>query len=285
MKYLVTAATGNLGSKVVNSLLKLVPASDIAVTVRSLEKATALKEKGVDIRIGDYEQPESLEKAFNGVERLLLISSAGDDDTRIRQHLNAVAAAKKAGVAFIAYTSIANATNSKNLLAPAHRATEKAIKESGIPYSFLRNNWYLENEQSSIDAVVAGSDWVTSAENGKVGWAIQQDYADAAAIVLANNKQDNTVYELSNTPITQKELVALLEEILGKKITIKNVSDEEYAANLRTAGLPEEVISMIIGIQVGIRENTLNVSSADFEKVLGRPTTPLKTALESLIKK
>lgn len=170
MKMLVTGATGKLGSKVVKTLLKTVPASQLAVSVRNPEKAEGLQERGVEIRQGDFERPETLDSAFAGVDRLLIISADGDNETRIRQHTNAVKAAERAKVGFIAYTSIANASESAMFLAPPHVAAEEAILKTGIPYSFLRNNWYLENEASSIQGVMAGAPWVTSAGSGKAGY-------------------------------------------------------------------------------------------------------------------
>ncbi|UUZ91023.1 NAD(P)H-binding protein [Paenibacillus sp. P25] len=184
MTILVTGATGKLGTKVVETLLKTVPASQIAVSVRSPEKAEGLRPRGVDVRQGDFDHPETLDKAFAGIDRSLIISADGDNETRIRQHTNAVEAAARAQVKFIAYTSAANAAESKLFLAPPHQAAEQAILQTGIPYAFLRNNWYLENEAASIQGVLAGAPWVTSAGSGKVGWALQQEYAEAAVAVL-----------------------------------------------------------------------------------------------------
>lgn len=185
MKLLVTGATGKLGRKVVETLLQTVPASQLAVSVRNPDKAEDLRARGIDVRHGDFDVPETLDKAFAGIDRLLIISADGDNETRIRQHTNAVEAAARAKVGFIAYTSLGNAAESKLFLAPPHQAAEQAILKTGIPYSFLRNNWYLENEIPSIQGVLAGAPWVTSAESGKVGWALQQEYAEAAAAVLA----------------------------------------------------------------------------------------------------
>ena len=208
MKMLVTGATGKFGTKVVETLLKTVPASQLAVSVRKPEKAEGLRARGVEVRQGDFDHPETLDSAFAGIDRLLIISADGDNETRIRQHSDAVAAAERAGVKFIAYTSLVNATESKNLFAPTHQATEEAILKTGIPYSFLRNNWYLENEIPSIQGVLAGAPWVTSAGEGRVGWALQQDYAEAAATVLSGNGHENTIYELSGKSVTQEEFVS-----------------------------------------------------------------------------
>lgn len=284
MKILVTGATGKLGSKVVASLLKSVSASDLAVSVRNPEKAENLKNQGVEVRQGDFDQPETLDKAFANVDRLLIISTDGDTETRIRQHTNAVQAAERAGVKFIAYTSIAKAPESKNLMAPPHVATEAAIKETGIPYSFLRNNWYLENELGTIQGVMNGAPWVTSAgESARVGWATQQDYADAAAAVLTGDDHENTVYELSGPLLTQGELAASVSEVLDKQVEVKHVSDEEYAEIMKEAGVPEPVLPIVVGIQESIRNGSLEVENSDFEKVLGRPVTPTNQALEEII--
>ncbi|MCY7751783.1 SDR family oxidoreductase [Bacillus haynesii] len=283
MKMLVTGATGKLGSKIVEKLLETVPADQLAVSVRNPEKAEALRARGVDVRQGDFDRPETLESAFRGIDRLLIISADGDNETRIRQHSTAVAAAERSGVRFIAYTSIANARESKNFLAPTHKATEEAILKTGIPYSFLRNNWYLENEMSSIQGVLAGAPWVTSAENGKVGWALQQDYADAAAAVLSGEGHENTVYELSGELLTQEEIASALGEVLGKEVPVQHVDDAAYRDIMKNAGVPDFLIPMVVDIQKGIREGTLEVSSDDFEKVLGRPVTPIKEGLAQIV--
>jgi len=283
MKILVTGATGKLGSKVVESLLKSIPASDLAVSVRNPEKAEGLRARGIEVRQGDFDNPETLDNAFTGIDRLLIISADGDNETRILQHTNAVQAAERAGVKFIAYTSLANATESKNLMAPPHVETEAAIIRTGIPYSFLRNNWYLENEIGSIQGAMAGAPWVTSAGKGKVGWALQQDYADAAAAVLVGNGHENTVYELSGPLLTQEELVSALGAVLGKDIPVQQVSDEKYAEIMKGLGLPDFVIPIVVGIQESIRNGSLEVEKNDFEKVLGRPVTPINEALTQLV--
>ncbi|WHY03294.1 SDR family oxidoreductase [Neobacillus sp. DY30] len=283
MKILVTGATGKLGSKVVESLLKSIPASELAVSVRNPEKAEGLRSRGVEVRHGDFDHPETLENAFNGIDRLLIISADGDNETRIRQHTNAVQAAEHAGVKFIAYTSLANATESKNIMAPPHVATEAAIIKTGIPYSFLRNNWYLENEIGSIQGVMAGAPWVTSAGDGKVGWALQQDYAEAAAAVLVGSGHENTVYELSGPLLTQEELASALGNVLGKKVPVQQVNDEKYAEIMKGLGLPDFVIPIVVGIQESIRNGSLEVNSNDFEKVLGRPIATINESLTQLV--
>lgn len=283
MKLLVTGATGKLGSKIVNVLLSKVSADQLAVSVRHPEKAEDLRVKGVDVREGDFDKPETLETAFKGINRLLIISADGDTETRIRQHSNAVAAAKNAGVSFIAYTSIANAQESTNFLAEVHKATEEAILQTGIPYSFLRNNWYLENELSTIQGVQAGAPWITSAGEGKVGWALQQDYAEAAAEVLAGEGHENTIYELSGKLLSQEDIAAAVSTVIGKEVPVQQVDDTTYAEIMTKAGVPDFIVPMLVAIQKDIREGSLEIESKDFEKLLGRSETPVVEGIKQLL--
>ncbi|KWX86264.1 NmrA family protein [Paenibacillus riograndensis] len=283
MKIALTGATGHFGSIVAETLLKSVAAENLIVSVRNPEKADNLRTRGVDVRHGDFDQPETLDTAFAGVDRLLIVSADGDNDTRIRQHKAAVDAAVRAKVGFIVYTSVGHADSSSLFLAPVHRATEEFIRESEIPYSFLRNNWYLENEVGSIQAVQAGAPWLTSAGDGKVGWATRRDYAEAAAAVLAGEGHENTVYELSGTPATQAELAAVVGKLLGKEVPVQQVDDAAYADIMAKAGVPEAALPIVVAIQQAIREGALDIASSDFTKLLQRPLTPLSEGVKDLL--
>lgn len=283
MKIAITGATGQFGSLVIESLLKTVPVGDLVVSVRNPDKASDLKARGVEVRHGDFDKPETLEVAFADVDRLLIVSADGDNETRIRQHKAAVDAAAKAGVGFIAYTSVGLAEKSELFLAEVHRLTEEAIIATGIPYSFLRNNWYLENEGGSIQGALAGAPWVTSAGSGKVGWAARGDYAEAAANVLTGQGHENTIYELSGKPLTQEELTGIISGVIGKEIKVMQVDDEAYAKIMAEVGVPEAALPIVVAIQRGIREGWLNIESSDLEKVLNRPVTPLADVIRDLV--
>jgi NAD(P)H dehydrogenase (quinone) len=283
MKIAITGATGQFGSLVIESLLKTVPVGDLVVSVRNPDKASDLKARGVEVRHGDFDQPETLDVAFAGVDRLLIVSADGDNETRIRQHKAAIDAAVKAGVGFIAYTSVGDAEKSELFLAEVHRVTEEAIRATGIPFSFLRNNWYMENEVGSIQGAVAGAPWVTSAGSGKVGWAARGDYAEAAANVLTGKGHENTVYELSGKPLTQDELTKIISDVIGKEIKVMQVDDEAYAKIMAEVGVPEPALPFVVAIQRGIREGWLDIESGDLENVLNRPVTPLADVVRDLV--
>ncbi len=283
MTMLVTGATGQLGGLVVADLIKRGLAGRLAVSVRQTERAAGLKAQGVDVRQGDFDDPASLARAFAGVERLLLVSTTDDNETRIRQHKTAVRAAQEAGVKFIVYTSVINADHNPLGLAEVHRTTEAAIRASGIAYAFLRNNWYLENEAGFVRAALAGAPIHTSAGQGKVGWALRSDYALAAAAVLATDGHENKIYELSGTLTTYDEFGAALGQVLGHPVTVEHVSDAAYGESLSGSGLPAFLIPMFVDMAAKIREGALAVEGNDFQKLIGRPATPLREALQQLV--
>lgn len=281
MKVMLTGATGHFGSKVVEHLLASDFTGDIAVSVRTPEKAKDLKDKGIEVRQGDFDQPESLD--FSGVDRLLIVSTDGDNETRKRQHKAAVDAAVKAGVSLIAYTSLVHADTSELVLAEVHKETEQYIKESGVAYTFLRNNWYLENELDSVKATMSGAPWVTSAPDGRVGWALRGEYAQAAAKVLTSDGHENKIYELSGKPLSQSEFAAMLSRVLDINVPYKEVTDDEYAQMLKDNGVPEGVVGFVVAIQQGIQTGALDVESDDLATLLGHEPTTAEDGIKTLI--
>lgn len=280
MTYLVTGATGGFGGYAINHLKDLVPQSEIVALARSEAKAAPLRAAGFHVRIGDYADKASLENAFAGIERLLLVSGAPGN--RQTEHKNVIEAAKKAGVRYIAYTSFASADTATSPLAADHVFTEKIIRESGIPHTFLRNNWYLENELPIIGSALDSGSFVFAAGDGKTGWALKREYAEVAAKALAGSEFPE-ILELSGKPITYDELAAALSIASGKKLAVKNGSDTDFTASLTAAGIPQEAAAIFLAIQHDIKNGGLDVTSADFEKALGRPLTALVPALKEIL--
>lgn len=283
MKILITGATGMLGVKVVQALLERVPTEQLAVSVRDLAKAERFKEQRIEIRQADYEDPASLEAAFTGIDRLLLISSQGDDETRIRQHSNVIYAAERTGVGLLVYTSVSKAETSSLPVAEVHRQTEAAIIKSGIPYTFLRNNWYVENEIPVIKNVLAGGPVLTAAESGRVGWVPRVDYAEAAAAVLASGKHTNKIYELSGIPSSYADMARELTSILGRRVIVRNVDDKTHQEVLIANGTPDVMAEFSLDIQRAIRKGDLDVESADLPYLMGRPAISLKQSLTEIV--
>ncbi|MEI7024188.1 SDR family oxidoreductase [Paenibacillus sp. y28] len=283
MKILVTGATGKLGSLVVDELLKIVPSDTIAVSVRDPQKAVHLQDKGIDVRYGNFNDYDSLVTAFTGIDRLFIISS-DDVQKRTAQHLTAVRAAQAANVTFIAYTSAPKATYTTVEPFQDHRMTEEAIATSGLAYSILRNNWYLENEVNTFQAVLNGMPWIIASSQGKAGWASRRDYAEAAARVLTGPGHENSVYELSGEPLTQKELADIFAEVTQQEVQLQYFQPEEYGQMLAQSGIPDAFVPILVHMQVEIGRGALEMESSDLQRLLGRPATPLKDALSEIIK-
>ena len=283
MKILVTGATGMLGVKVMDALLERVAVEDLVISARNPDKALGLKEQGVDVRKADYEDPASLEQAFKGIDKLLLISSQGDDESRIRQHSNVIYAAEKCGVELIVYTSISKPEESTLPVAEVHRQTEQLIRESGIPFTFLRNNWYIENEIPTVKNVLEGGPVLTSAEDGRVGWVPRVDYAEAAAAVLSSSGHANKVYELSGNPSSYADMARELTAILGRRVTVRNVDDRTYQEVLVANGAPEIMAEFSVEIQQSIRNGDLDIESDDLPRLMGRPAITLNQSLTEIV--
>lgn len=281
MKIAVTGATGHLGRLVIEKLKKKVSAGDIVALARSPRKA---EELGVEVREADYEKPETLTRALQGIETLLLIS-ASEVGKRTVQHRNVIYAAKKAGVRWIVYTSLLHADKSMLDLAEEHRATEAELKKSGIPFTLLRNGWYTENYTGSIPGALAGGAFIGSAGNGKISSAARADFADAAVAVLTGKGQQGKIYELAGDgSYTLRDLAAEISHQTGRNIPYKNMSESEYAAALKSFGLPEGLAKGIAGWDVAASKGALYGDGRQLSALIGRPTTPLSVVVREALK-
>ncbi|EPB8880270.1 SDR family oxidoreductase [Escherichia coli] len=238
----ITGATGQLGHYVIESLKKTVPVSQIVAIVRNPAKAQALAAQGITVRQADYGDEAALTSALQGVEKLLLISSS-EVGQRAPQHRNVINAAKAAGVKFIAYTSLLHADTSPLGLADEHIETEKMLADSGIVYTLLRNGWYSENYLASAPAALEHGVFIGAAGDGKIASATRADYAAAAARVI---------------------------------------SEADFAAALKSVGLPDGLADMLADSDVGASKGGLFDDSKTLSKLIGRPTTTLAESVSHL---
>jgi len=280
MTIAVTGASGQLGRLVVAKLKAAAPNETIVALARDPAKVADL---GVEARAFDYDAPASLAATLAGVDTLLLIS-ANEPGKRAVQHANVIAAAKAAGVKRIVYTSLLKADASAISLAEEHRATEAAIAASGLPHTILRNGWYTENYAGGIAGALAHGALIGAAGEGRISAAPRADYAEAAVAVLTTPGHEGKVYELAgDDAFTLADLAAAVSAHTGKTIPYANLSEADYAAALVGAGLPEGLAAAIAGWEVPISKDALYDTSGQLTKLIGRPTTPLKDALPSLV--
>ncbi|ELQ6241529.1 SDR family oxidoreductase [Cronobacter sakazakii] len=280
----ITGATGQLGQRVIDTLLNTVAAQEIVAIVRNPAKAAALSAKGVQVRAADYNDAAALTAALAGVEKVLLISSS-EVGQRATQHRNVIEAAKTAGVKLIAYTSLLHADRSPLGLAEEHVATEKMLADAGIPYVLLRNGWYTENYLASVPPALEHGVFIGSAGDGKIASASRQDYAEAAAKVLTLDNQAGRVYELAGDHAwTLRDLTALLSKETGKTVAYQNLSEADFAAALTGAGLPEGFAKLLADSDIGASKGGLFDDSHQLSALIGRPTTSLEASLRESLK-
>jgi NAD(P)H dehydrogenase (quinone) len=280
MKIGVTGATGQLGSIVVDKLKEKTPAGNVVALVRSPQKAADL---GVETREFDYSKPENLANALQGIDTLLLISS-NEIGQRYNQHVNVIQAAKEAGVKWIVYTSLLHADTSSLSLAGEHLATETALKESGIPCTLLRNGWYTENYLGSLAGAVAGGAFLGSAGDGMISSAVRADFAEAAVAVLTGKNHEGMIYELAgDEAYTLTDLAVEISKQAGKNVPYRNLPETEYAAVLKSFGIPEGFAYAIAGWDTSASNGDLFDDSRQLSKLIGRPTTSLTEAIQNAV--
>lgn len=280
----VTGATGKLGRLVIENLLhRGVHPTAITAIVRTPEKAQNLIARGITVCAADYDQPETLDAALRGLEKVLLIS-ANEIGQRVRQHRNVIEAALRVGVPFLAYTSLLHADTSPLALAEEHRQTEAALRASGLTYTVLRNGWYTENYENSLRAALAHGVLVGASGEGRISSATRADYAEAAAVVLTGDGHEGQVYELAGDEAwTMADLAAILSQQAGREIPYRNLSVEDYAAVLSNAGMPAPVAHMFAEMEAWIAQDALFDDSHTLSRLIGRPTTPLDKAVAQIL--
>ncbi|MXP40492.1 NAD(P)H-binding protein [Altererythrobacter soli] len=272
--YAVTGASGQLGKFVLEELLQKVEANDVVAIVRDPAKLSDYADKGIAVRQGDYDDPASLESALAGVDRLLLISGNTLGE-RPRQHKNVVDAAKKAGVGYMAYTSILKADVTPIKLGGEHRATEETLAESGLAYDLVRNGWYNENYVGSLKAQVEAGVITGAAGQGRVSSAARADYAAGAAEVLVNGK-GGEIYELAGDESwSMEEFAAEVSRQAGREVTYQDMSEEEYAKSLEAIGLPEYVARIVANSNASVALGALDERGRTLSRLTGRKTTPI----------
>ncbi|OYO27512.1 SDR family oxidoreductase [Janthinobacterium sp. PC23-8] len=280
----ITGATGQLGQHVIASLLKTVPASSIVAAVRNPAKAASLAAQGVQVRQADYNDGASLDAAFEGASKILLISSS-EVGQRAAQHQNVIDAARRVGVALLAYTSVLRADTSPLGLAAEHVITEAAIRASSLPYSFLRNGWYLENHTEHLAPVLEHGVVLGAAQDGRFSSASRADYAAAAACVLTS-AAPRAIYELAgDDSFTLAQYAAEVARQSGKQIVYKDMPQADFKAALVGVGVPEGFAELLADSDAGTAKGGLEEHGKQLSALIKRPTTSLADAVKAALAK
>jgi len=276
--YAITGATGHLGRLVVQELLaRGMPATDVVALARTPEKAADL---GVPVRRADYSDPSTLAGALAGVDVLLLVSGT-ELGQRVAQHTNVIKAAEVAGVGRVAYTSIANAEHSTNPLQPEHKATEDVLRASGVPFTILRDNWYLENYTGQLPQYLATGEVLGIDGTARVGAATRADMATAIVAALLDPATEGATLELAGPPLTLAGLAETITDVTGTAVAYRDVTAQELTAALRGTGMDDATAGFVVALEESVARGDLDVRSDDLERLLGRPATSLADALRA----
>lgn len=282
MAIVVTATTGHLGRKVVEWLLaRGVDPSDILATARRPEGLAELAERGVRTARLDYDDVDPTVLSAGDV---LLLVSGSEVGRRESQHGNVVEAAAGAGVARIVYTSAPSADDTTLVVAPEHAATERLVKESGLPFTILRNGWYTENYVSAFEQTRETGAVVASTGNASVASASRDDYAEGAAVALTTDGHEGAVYEFSGDEAwTFNDLAGAFGDALGREVSYRPVTPEEHEELLLGAGLDEGTVGLLLAIDKNVADGLLAVRTGELSKLIGRATTPMPVTVASWV--
>jgi NAD(P)H dehydrogenase (quinone) len=284
---LITGATGHLGKATINFLLqKGMSPDNIFALARNEEKAKELKEKGIHVRIGNYDHYDTLVAALAGVEKLLLISSSEMTKSHAVQHINAIKAAQQTGIKHIIYTGFIRTHDDPAsplwFIAKDHVETENYLKSSGIPYTLFENGFYMDMLMDFVGKNILETKTIfVPAGEGKINFVLRNEIAEALANVLLSTGHENKVYNIGiEQPVSFAEIAQYISEITGISVQYVSPEPEVYTQTLVQHGVPEMYARMFAAFAVAFAANTMNVPTTDLTTLLNRKPTTVKEFLK-----
>jgi NAD(P)H dehydrogenase (quinone) len=279
---LVTGASGHLGRRVVELLLARGGGARIIAATRKPDGLATLVAQGVEVRRADFDDEASLASAFQGVERVLLVSTDTVDEPgkRRRQHAHAVRAVAAAGVQHVAYTSIVNPVNSKILLSKDHADTEAELAKAGVPFTVLRNNMYSDYQFAPLQRALASGKLVDAKGSGRVGFVTREDCARIAAAVLAEPPSGNRVLDVTGPEtLSSAEVAAIGSELSGRQLEHEAIPLDALIDGMVQHGLPRPVAEIYASFDAGTAAGELDVKSDHVERFTGQKPQALRDFL------
>jgi NAD(P)H dehydrogenase (quinone) len=283
----ITGASGQLGRRVTEILLSEhgVAPADLVLVTRSPAKLADLAADGAQVRHGDFEDPASLESAFAGADKVLIVST-DRVGSRVPGHKAAIDAAVSAGARSIAYTSGINPSDSNPIgVMWEHRATEDHLRATAPGWTILRNSIYAEMLVGGAEAALASGSHVTNEGDGRVSYVSRDDCAAAAAAVLATDGHAGKIYDITGAEsLSAADVAALYAELGGRPVELVPVDDEAFTAGLvEHAGLPRPVAEVYASFGTGTRRWYSAPVSDTVAALTSRPPKPAREVLAALI--
>ena len=282
----ITGANGQLGAVIMNDLLRTVPANQLVASVRDPSQATALAERGVQVRAGDFARPESLPAAFAGATQVLLVSANKLGEEARRLHRAAIEAARAAGARRILYTSHMGA-RADSFFEPAlnHAASEAMLAEQGVAFTALRHGFYAE---SALHMMGHGlrEGVIRAPEDGPVSWTTRADLAEADALILTQEGrfEGPTPPLTALAAVTLDEVAAIASEVAGREIKRVTISDEEWRQATIARGVPAPMAEMLLGTYRSSRRGDFAAVDPTLATLLGRPPQTMREVLTQFLK-
>ena len=280
MSLVINGVSGSLGRRVAELVLE--QTSDVVLLTRTPEQLSGLD---AEIRRADFDDPDSLDGAFAGGSRMLLVSLPVIG-ARVPQHTAAIAAAARAGVGFIAYTSIVNpGPENPAAVAAEHLATEEALRASGVEWAFLRNSIYADLQPTSARAALASGRLVTNMGDGRTAYVTREDCARVAAAVLLGTGHEGKSYDVTGpVALSAADLAALYADVGGRPVEVVSVDDAAYAAGLvEHAGLLPAVAEIYATFGAATRKGALSAQTDVVERLTGRAPASVRELLEAAL--
>jgi NAD(P)H dehydrogenase (quinone) len=277
----VSGASGGLAGEAIQALLRRgVTFDKLVLVTRTPEKLSAYASNGAQVRLGDFSKPETLDAAFKGGAQLLLISTNGADD-RVAQHTAAIGAARRAGIRRIVYTSFINATlDNPAAVARDHRLTEEALTRSGVAYTILRNQLYMDGLVTEAAQALKTGDLYSNGGRGKWAPVARRDCADVAATVLTTSGHERRIYDITGPDlINRQDFAKLVTEVTGQRVRVIDVDDATFIQRAIQGGMPETAARASASLGVAIRANALNIRAEALQILLGRKPMSVRELL------
>jgi NAD(P)H dehydrogenase (quinone) len=285
---MVTGANGHLGGHVVANLRSLVGPSGFVAGTRDPSTAFAreLAASGVQVRRTDFDDPDTLTGAFEGIEAALIISTYAPNSVRPRQNLNAIESAKRAGVRRLAYTSFAGAspTSRADHTIEVHWPTEQALIASGMEYTILRHALYADIMVGDLEETLGTGVLRRAGGSAPCAFIARDDLGVSAATVLAKAGHENRIYtETMEQTLTGAQICALMSEVFGRPIRYEAVPVEEWATYMTERwGVPVELARSSLGTMRAIESGEFDIVTSDYETITGRKPKTMREFLQRI---
>lgn len=279
----ITGASGQLGRQVVAALFERAPNATIVAGTRNPAQIQDLAAQGCRTVAADFDRPDTMEAAFAGASVALIICGTAPIESRIHQHRAAIEAARRAGVGRLVYTSFINPKRQSLFpYAAVHEDSERYLMDSGLAYTILRNNHFVENLDNALALARQSGSLALPGAAGKVAYISRRDVAAATAAVLTGSRHENKIYDINGPQALDLfEVAALASRAWGMEVTASELDTDEYRRILADRGLPDFAVEAQIGIRLASGAGEYNTVSTDAERLAGRSLSSVDAHLRS----